>query len=131
MVKVSLIVPTFNEKESLPVLAERVFKTARESKLDLQMLVVDDNSPDGTAKVVEELGKKYPIKVILRKEDKGLSPAVLEGFEKADGEIIGVMDADLSHPPEKIPELVKVLEKADFAVGSRRVKGGCVENWPL
>ncbi|MBM3308863.1 MAG: polyprenol monophosphomannose synthase [Candidatus Altiarchaeales archaeon] len=131
MVKVSLIVPTYNEKENLPLLAERVFKAVGESKLDLEMLVVDDDSPDGTAKVAEDLSKKYPIKVIVRKTDKGLSPAVLEGFKHANSEIIGVMDADLSHPPEKILELVKALEKADFAVGSRRAPGGCVENWPL
>lgn len=125
------MVPTYNERENIKQLVERVFKTARENKLDLELLVVDDDSPDGTAKTAEELGRIYPVRVIRRMKDKGLSSAVLEGFKQAGGEILGVMDADLSHPPEKIPEMVKALEKADFAVGSRRTSGGGVEKWPV
>jgi dolichol-phosphate mannosyltransferase len=131
MALISLIVPTFNEADNLETLVERVFKTVREKKLDLELVVVDDNSPDGTARLAEKLAKKYPIKVIVRTKDKGLSPAVVEGFNKTDSEIIGVIDADLSHPPEKIPELIKALESADVAVASRLMKGGGVEEWPF
>ena len=125
------MVPTYNERDNIKTLAERVFKTAKAGRLDLELVVVDDNSPDGTAEAARKLAAKYPIKVVCRKSGRGLSSAVLEGFRHSEAEILGVMDADLSHPPEKIPELVRALEKADFAVGSRRMAGGGVEKWPL
>jgi dolichol-phosphate mannosyltransferase len=97
------------------------------------MVIVDDNSPDGTGQLAEELGAKYKVKVIHRAGKLGLSTAVMEGFATASGSILVVMDADLSHPPEKIPEMVSRIEQggADMVVGSRYVKGGYVENWPV
>jgi dolichol-phosphate mannosyltransferase len=96
------------------------------------MVIVDDNSPDGTGQLAEELGAKYKVKVIHRAGKLGLSTAVMEGFAAASGAILVVMDADMSHPPEKIPEMVSRIEHAgaDMVIGSRYVKGGHVENWP-
>jgi dolichol-phosphate mannosyltransferase len=95
------------------------------------LVVVDDNSPDGTADVADRLSQTFPIRVIRRRGKQGLATAVLAGFEASSGDIIGVMDADLSHPPEAVPELVRaVLEGAMVAVGSRYVPGGGVKDWP-
>ncbi|MFH1126426.1 MAG: polyprenol monophosphomannose synthase [Candidatus Altiarchaeota archaeon] len=131
MARVSLIVPTYNEGENIKTLADGVFKVVGKSNLDLELVVVDDNSPDGTAKAAEELGREYPIKVFCRTKERGLSSAVPEGFKHAGGDVLGVMDADLSHPPEKIPEMIGALGKADIVVGSRLIEGGGVEDWPL
>jgi dolichol-phosphate mannosyltransferase len=101
--------------------------------MQVEMVIVDDNSPDGTGQLAEELGAKYRVKVIHRAGKLGLSTAVMEGFAAASGAVFVVMDADLSHPPEKIPEMVSRIEQegADMVVGSRYVKGGHVENWPV
>ncbi|MDD5112007.1 MAG: polyprenol monophosphomannose synthase [Candidatus Altiarchaeota archaeon] len=131
MSDISLIVPTYNEKENIAILVEKTFTAAKKAKLDLEIIIVDDNSPDGTAKRTEELAKKWPIRVICRKTERGLSSAVIKGFEQASGRILGVMDADLSHPPEKIPEMIQALNNADIAIGSRLIQGGGVEEWPL
>lgn len=130
-VKVSLIIPTYNEKENLAPLVSKIFKSTEGKNFDLELIIVDDNSPDGTAQLAEELGKKYNIKVLLRKDKRGLSSAVLDGFNISDADIIGVMDADLSHPAEKIPELVLPLiqKKAQIAIGSRYVSEGKIEGW--
>ena len=100
--------------------------------IQVEMVIVDDNSPDGTGQLAEELGAKYKVKVIHRAGKLGLSTAVMEGFAAASGAILVVMDADMSHPPEKIPEMVSRIEHAgaDMVIGSRYVKGGHVENWP-
>jgi dolichol-phosphate mannosyltransferase len=127
--RVSIVIPTYNERENLQALVERIFVAC--NGMDIEVVVSDDNSPDGTADLAEELGKRFPVKVVRRLRDRGLSKAVLDGFRNASGDILGVMDADLSHPPEKIPEMVKALEKADVVVGSRMLEGGGVEDWPL
>jgi dolichol-phosphate mannosyltransferase len=100
---------------------------------DYEIILVDDNSTDGTAKLALELSKKYPIKVLMRDKKSGLASAILTGFEHARGDIIGVIDADLQHPPESIIECVEALEVDDceIAIGSRYVKGGGVEGWSL
>jgi len=101
--------------------------------LDAEIVIVDDNSPDGTGARAEELAKTQNLKVVHRSGKLGLSSAVLEGFKVASGSILVVMDADLSHPPEKIPEMVSKIEsgEAEMVVGSRYIKGGSVENWPF
>jgi dolichol-phosphate mannosyltransferase len=128
-VKISLITPTYNERKNLAALVERIFDAC--AGLDLELIVVDDNSPDGTGQLADELAADYPISVIHRQE-RGLSGAVVAGFGAAQGEVIGVIDADLSHPPEKIPELIAPLldGQADLVVASRLIKGGGVERWP-
>ena len=105
-----------------------------DEKLDGHIIIVDDDSPDQTWKVAENLKDKFPNLEVLRRQDKrGLSSAVLDGFALANTEIVGVIDADLSHPPEKIPELVLPIIKgeADFTLGSRNIDQGGTENWPL
>jgi dolichol-phosphate mannosyltransferase len=132
--KIVIVIPTYNEAENLPILAERIFANQIPG---LSILIVDDNSPDGCGKVADDLHAHYGdlLKVVHRKVKEGLGKAYVQGFQVAldDGaDVIGMMDADLSHPPEKLPEMVAALEKADVVVGSRYVKGGSLdENWPF
>ena len=131
---ITLVIPTYNEAGNIPILISRVFDIFRSNNLDGYVIVVDDDSPDQTWKVAEDLKEKYPNLEVLRRQDKrGLSSAVLDGFDMARTDIVGVIDADLSHPPEKIPELVvPIIEgEADFTLGSRYIDQGGIENWPL
>ena len=131
---ITLVIPTYNEAGNIPILVEKVFKIFSDEKLDGHIIIVDDDSPDQTWKVAENLKDKFPNLEVLRRQDKrGLSSAVLDGFALANTEIVGVIDADLSHPPEKIPELVLPIIKgeADFTLGSRNIDQGGTENWPF
>lgn len=127
MTKLSIVVPTYNEVESLPFLAERIHSCL--SDIDYEVIVVDDNSPDGTGALAEELAQDKPIKVVHRAGKLGLASAVIDGFEQSSGEILGVIDADLQHPPENIPVLLNGMGDADIVIGSRYVDGGGVEDW--
>lgn len=129
MTKLSIIVPTYNERENLPILAARIHDAL--SSLDYELVIVDDNSPDGTGELAEELAKEKPIKVVHRQGKMGLASAVIDGFGHAQGNILGVIDADLQHPPEKIPDLYREIGQADIVVASRYVEGGGVEKWTL
>lgn len=128
-----MIVPTYNEKDNLPELLKRITDSCAAKGVECETVIVDDNSPDGTGALAEELSKTYRMKVVHRQGKLGLSSAVTDGFAKASGSMLVVMDADLSHPPEKIPEMVAKIEsgEADIVVGSRYVEGGSVENWPI
>ena len=126
----SVVVPTYNEAGSLPTLAERLH--AALTGRDWELIVVDDGSPDGTAVVAAALAPRIPVRVVRRAGKAGLASAVVAGFEAARGDLLLVMDADLSHPPEVVPALVDAIEHgADLAVGSRYVTGGGVMDWPL
>lgn len=125
--RVSIIIPTYNERENLRSLVERIDRALS----GYEIIVVDDNSPDKTGDLAENLSKTYPIKVIHRKRKEGLSSAVIEGFKSANGDIFAVIDADLQHPPETLPELLKGLDRGDLVIGSRHVKGGEIEGWSL
>jgi dolichol-phosphate mannosyltransferase len=132
--KLSLIIPTYNEKENIQKLIKKVQEEFIENNIDGEIIIVDDNSPDGTGRILEDLkNKQSNLKIIHRKGKLGLSSAVLDGWKVAEGEILGVMDADLSHPPEKIKELFRAIEngEADFTIGSRYIKGGKIEGWNL
>ena len=97
-----------------------------------ELIIVDDGSPDGTADLAESYADVHPVRVVRRPGKAGLASAVLAGFGQARGEILVVMDADLSHPPEAVPRLAQAIEDgADLAVGSRYVTGGGTEDWPL
>ena len=122
-VVISVIVPTYNEADSLPPLIERL-GTAM-SGHTWELVVVDDGSPDGTAEVANRLSAQHPVWVVRRAGKAGLASAVIAGFKEARGDILVVMDADLSHPPEAIDD------GADLAVGSRYIAGGGVKDWPL
>lgn len=132
--KTTIVIPTFNEAKNLPVLVEKLFSLPVQ---DLSILVVDDNSPDGTGQIAEDLGKQYNgrVNVLHRAGKMGLGSAYIQGFQIAmqnGAEAVGQMDADFSHPAEKIVELVQTLESCDMALGSRYVPGGKLdERWPL
>jgi dolichol-phosphate mannosyltransferase len=126
----SVVVPTYNEAGSVTLLAERLH-AALDGRV-WELVIVDDGSPDGTADLAAALAPRIPVQVVRRAGKAGLASAVVAGFAAARGDILVVMDADLSHPPEVVPALVDAVEHgADLAVGSRYVAGGGVEDWPL
>jgi dolichol-phosphate mannosyltransferase len=129
--KTLVIVPTYNERDNLPPLTQRLM--ALPAAVD--MLVVDDNSPDGTGKVADEIAAQNPRVHVLHRHDKdGLGRAYCAGFAWAlqrDYEFIFEMDGDFSHNPDDIPAFLKAAEDADLVVGSRYCKGIRVINWPL
>ena len=130
--KIRIILPTYNERENLGLLIPEIFKILKKNNLSSDVLIVDDNSPDGTANLAEELSKKYPIKVIKRSGKMGLGSAYILGFKESlkDGkDVVFEMDADLSHNPDYIPEFVEKLEHGfDVVIGSR-TDGGKVIGW--
>jgi dolichol-phosphate mannosyltransferase len=131
--QVSVIIPTINEAENLRLLIPRV--AAALAGRDFELIVVDDGSRDGTPEVVAELARTFPLTLQVRDNPRdGLSGAVLTGFRLARGDVLAVMDADLQHPPERLPALLDPLERdeADFVIGSRHAPGGTVaERWGL
>ena len=124
------MVPTYKEVENLPHLIARLDKVRQESGLALDMLIMDDDSRDGSAELIAGRPESW-VKIVVRTSDRGLSPSVLDGMKRAEGEILVCMDADLSHPPEAIPHMLgKLDEGADFVIGSRYVKGGSTsDDW--
>jgi len=127
--ELSLIVPTYNEADNIAPLVRRVHQ-ALSPHCRYELVVVDDDSPDGTAEVARVLGADHPVKVVVRHNQRGLASAVLEGFRHAGGEVLGVIDADLQHPPESIPGLLRCVRNgADVVVGSRYEPGGGTEKW--
>jgi len=132
-VNFSLIIPTYKEFENLKWLLPEIFKHFKENNLNGQVIVVDDNSQDGTNELLEELKKNNPLQYLSRTTERGLSSAVLAGFRLANTEILGVMDADGSHPVSALKEMIKTIAEADVSmvIGSRFVKGGGCEGWPM
>ncbi|MGD0230340.1 MAG: glycosyltransferase family 2 protein [Syntrophorhabdales bacterium] len=130
---ISVILPTYNEAENVRAIVPSIVRELDKAGLQGEVVVVDDDSPDGTAGVAQDLAGSYPVRVHVRKDQRGLATAVMKGFEIASGEVCVVMDADLSHPVEKIPDMVRpILEKRCTAtVGSRYTAGGGCENWPF
>ncbi|HRK32796.1 MAG TPA: glycosyltransferase, partial [Tepidisphaeraceae bacterium] len=130
---ISIIVPALNEGANLRPLTERI--AAAMAGRRYEILIIDDNSKDNTPAVCLELARSYPIELVVRtKPVNGLGGAVLHGFAAARGDIFVVMDADLQHPPEKLPELLEPIEndQAEFALGSRHVEGGSTgQKWGL
>lgn len=129
---VSIITPTYNEVDNIPKLAEELFGIlAKHPGLDVELIVVDDNSPDGTGDVADELSKKYPIRVLHRKHKMGLGSAVMDGFRMSNRDLLGVIDADLSHDPAIILEMIASLATHDVVIGTRFGETSTVENWSL
>jgi dolichol-phosphate mannosyltransferase len=127
-----VIIPTFNEKDNIV----KVLDAVRELKVPgLQILVIDDNSPDGTAGIVKEYMKHYPQLTLMEREGKmGLGTAYIAGFQYAiekKYDYIFEMDADLSHDPKAIPAFLQAIKEADLVIGSRYLTGVNVINWPL
>lgn len=131
--KITIVIPTYNEAENLPKLVSALFSLPL---ADLSILVVDDNSPDGTGQLAEELKLAHPgqVEVLHRPGKLGLGSAYIQGFQLAlrqGAEAVVQMDADFSHPPEKLVEMAQHLPGCDVVLGSRYIPGGSVDvRWP-
>jgi dolichol-phosphate mannosyltransferase len=130
----SIVIPTYNEAAGIGKLLDALDATFRAHSLDGEIIVVDDNSPDGTGEIVEGLSRRLPVRCHHRRGKLGLSSAVIEGWGIARRESIalGAIDADFSHDPNALPKMVAALESGEcgLAVGSRYVAGGGIANWP-
>ena len=132
-VDLSMIVPTYNERERIAELVRAVLDACQAHGVAVEMVIVDDNSPDGTGAVADDLARTLPVRVVHRSGKLGLGTAVVAGFEVASAAVVGVMDADFSHPPALVPRLLAVLDRtgADIVIGSRYIPGGSTPNWPF
>lgn len=128
---VSIIIPTYNERENIERVVDRC-RAALEG-YRFEIVVVDDDSPDETWRLVADTyDGAETVRVVRRTEESGLASAVSRGFDEATAELCAVIDADLQHPPERLPELIAAFDTgADVVIGSRHVAGGGVENWSL
>jgi dolichol-phosphate mannosyltransferase len=130
----SIVIPTYNEVAGIGKLLDALDRVFRENSLDGEIVVVDDNSPDGTGKVVDELSLRLPVSCLHRSGKLGLSSAVIDGWKIARSESValGAMDADFSHDVAALPKMVAALASGEYglAVGSRYVAGGGIVNWP-
>ena len=134
--KLAIVIPTYNEAETIPSLINELFEKIKQLVEKLDILIIDDSSPDGTADIVRELGTKYEkITVIQRPKKMGLGAAYKEGFrhvlEKLDSELVLQMDADHSHQPSEIPNMLEKIKNFDFLVASRHVEGSDVIGWGI
>jgi len=125
-----IIIPTYNEAENIEKLVQQIFNL---NILELNIIIVDDNSSDGTGQLVDKLTQQYPLTVIHRQGKLGLGSAYIAGFKKAfelGAEIVFEMDADFSHSPEDLPAMITAINQGyDVIIGSRRIQGGNVEGW--
>jgi dolichol-phosphate mannosyltransferase len=128
----TIVIPTYNERDRLGILLERVFDACDRDGLALEVIIVDDNSADGTGALADDWARRRRVRVIHRAGKLGLGTAVLEGFAAARTEVVGVMDGDLSHPPQLLPKLFRTIEDGfDLVVASRYVRGGGTSNFPI
>jgi dolichol-phosphate mannosyltransferase len=129
--RILIVIPTYNERENIEALVPQLMKLPH----DIRLLVVDDGSPDKTGDIVDEMGRKDPRIMLMRRPGKmGLGSAYVAAFKRAitmDVDVVIQMDADFSHDPGAIPEFLKAIEHADLVVGSRYLNGVTVVNWPL
>jgi len=127
--KISIILPTFNERDNIIDLIIKIQKNLDNDQWDYEILVVDDNSPDGTASAVQDYRDKHGSEILclVRKEERGLASAIKYGIQTAQGDIVVVMDTDFNHDPKMIPQMIKFLEYYDLVIGSRFVVGGGME----
>lgn len=128
-----MILPTYNERDRLAELVDAVFAACASGGVALELIVVDDNSPDGTGRIADELAATRPMRVVHRPGKLGLGSAVVAGFAVATADVVGVMDADFSHPPALVPRMFAILRAtdADLLVASRYIPGGSTPNWPF
>jgi len=129
--KVSIVIPTYNERENIRLLIPKIMEVFEREGLCGEVIVVDDNSEDGTAAEVERLSQIYPNIILVKRARKlGLGSAYRCGFELASGDVVFEMDADLSHDPAMIPKFLEEIKSgADVVIGSRLVDGGRIEDW--
>ena len=134
--KLAIVIPTYNEAETIPSLIKELFEKIKQLVERLDILIIDDSSPDGTADIVRKLGEKYEkITVIQRPKKMGLGAAYKEGFrhvlEKLDSELVLQMDADHSHQPSEIPNMLEKIKNFDFLIASRHVEGSNIIGWGI
>lgn len=133
--KYSVILPTFNERQNLPIITWMLNRMFTENKLDWELIIVDDGSPDGTQEVAKQLVEVYAPHVVLqtRTGKLGLGTAYVHGLQFASGNFIIIMDADFSHHPKYIPQMIALQKKADYDIvtGTRYAPGGGVYGWDL
>ncbi|HPL95282.1 MAG TPA: polyprenol monophosphomannose synthase [bacterium] len=125
-----IVIPTYNEKENLPNLVAVIAENLK--NYQYQILIVDDNSPDGTGQIAENLKEKYPVEVLHRSGKLGIGSAYIAGFKqalKSGADLIFEMDADFSHRPEDLPRMIEAAKESDMVIGSRKIKGGRVVGW--
>lgn len=126
--KASVILPTYNESESIIPLITEISRVLTKESIEFEIVVVDDNSPDGTYRIVNDcFGHDPSVVALLRTRERGLASAILHGIKNASGEKIVVMDTDFNHPPGLIPLMLKITDYFDIASGSRYVIGGGME----
>lgn len=131
-IELSLIIPTYNERENIGLLLERAHKVLQEAGHSFEIIVVDDDSPDRTWEVARALiPEKQELRVIRRVNERGLARAVVRGWQEARGDFLAVMDGDLQHPPETLRPLIEALQQpeVDIVVASRHTEGGGVSRW--
>lgn len=129
--ELSVIIPTFNESKNIETMVIRVHDSLRKYKIDEEIIVVDDSSPDGTAELATKLAKEFPVRVYVRTLREGPGPAILDGIRLAEAPVACVIDGDLSHPPEALPKMYELIieKKANLVIGSRHVQGGGTSKW--
>ena len=131
--KLALAIPTLCEADNIPELLYRVRAVLDPLNIEYEILIVDDDSCDGTAEIVSTIAREDPrIRLLVRKGQRGLSGAILHGWENTDATIIGVMDADFQHPPEMLAELTRAISSdCDLVIGSRYTPGGGLGKWNI
>ncbi len=131
--KLSLVIPTYNEAGNIENLCLLAAQTLNACSINFEIIIVDDNSPDGTWRIAQELAGKYGyIKAFRRMYERSLGTAVVFGWQNSNGEILGVIDGDLQHPPEILPGMLELISRdneTDIVVASRNIKGGGVSRW--
>ena len=130
--QLTMVVPTYNERDRLAELTHALFHETRQAGIELELVIVDDHSPDGTGQIADELAQSFRMQVIHRAGKLGLGTAVVAGFAAASAEVLGVMDADFSHPPTLVPRMFAAFvdTHADVLVASRYIPGGSTPSWP-
>jgi dolichol-phosphate mannosyltransferase len=129
--QISIIVPTYNERDNLISLIERIDMVLSPITA-YEIVIVDDDSPDGTAAIARSASERYPVKLVVRQNTRGLATAVVEGFRQAKSPALTVIDADLQHPPELLPRLLEgIWNGADVVIASRYIPGGSIPRWGI
>src|SRR5262249_5745271 len=125
--------PTYNERDRLADLVEAIFRVYRDAGVDGELVIVDDNSPDGTGALADELASRYRLRVLHRAGKLGLGTAVVEGFAAASAPVVAVVGRAVGRPPWLLPRMLQAMESsnADVVVGSRYIQGGGTRHWSL
>jgi len=128
----SLIVPTYNESSNIAPFLADLRAALDEAAISYEVIVVDDDSPDGTSDLAADIAAKWPnLRIVRRASERGLASAVVRGWQAARGEVLGTINADFQHPPEMIPEMLRRMEGADLTVATRYAADGSVGAFPL